>query len=155
MPRAENLHLLRWPWAGTSDRPAASRPGVLFKEILNVETGERSTAVVHPGEQDVKCAVTRCTGVKADGRPFSRLRDGSGETDLPPGTVTMTPQLLDRFHVENDLVLRDLSTGVAADLGMPAGGSVYRIYPAHSQHQSVLAYQVKDEVVVVDLTRIP
>jgi hypothetical protein len=62
---------------------------------------------------------------------------------------------MDRFHVEDNIVLRDLSTGAEADLGMPAGQGVYRVFPTRSQHQSLLAYQVKDEVVLVDLTKIP
>jgi hypothetical protein len=155
VPQADGMHLLRWPWVGTSNRYSDPRTDVLFKDMLNVKTGERSTAVVHPGDQYVKCAVTRCTGVKADGQPFSRLRDGSQETDLPTGAVSLTPQLMDRFHVEDNIVLRDLSTGAEADLGMPAGQATYRFYPTRSQHRSLLAYQVKDEVVLVDLTKIP
>ncbi|MGP4103976.1 hypothetical protein [Nonomuraea sp. KM90] len=146
---AEGMHLLRWPWVG-SRKIFFSPDEVPFEEILDMRSGQRSTAVIHPGERNVRCGVTRCTGFKGDGSAFYRLRSGSHETVLP-GVTKLSPQIDDRFHVENDAVLRDLTTGTSADLNM----SHYFLDPSLDQNRMLLAYQTGDEIALVDLTKIP
>ncbi|GGT45172.1 TolB family protein [Nonomuraea spiralis] len=53
---AERHQILRWPWVGVHRKKA------VFRELLNVETGERRDAVVK-ADEEVRCDVDRCAGV--------------------------------------------------------------------------------------------
>jgi hypothetical protein len=53
---AERYHILQWPWVGLHHGKA------IFRELLNVETGERRDAVVK-ADEEVRCGVDRCAGV--------------------------------------------------------------------------------------------
>ncbi|MFC7647225.1 hypothetical protein ACFQX6_46905 [Streptosporangium lutulentum] len=115
-------HILRWPWVGT---PGEYTPNheTSFEDLLNVETGETSKAVVRPGEQDVRCGVTTCIGNRSEGPSFHRLRDGSQERDLP-GSAFMGLgadrfQTVDMPRPRDGQYLIDLVTGKSGDLGLP------------------------------------
>ncbi|UBU13152.1 TolB family protein [Nonomuraea gerenzanensis] len=71
---AERHHVLQWPWVGVH------RGQAVFRDLLNVETGERRDAVVKAGEQ-VRCGVERCAGVAVEYRTVKveRRRDASGK----------------------------------------------------------------------------
>ncbi|MFF0309088.1 TolB family protein [Streptosporangium sp. NPDC004379] len=118
-------HVLRWPWVGVH------RGKVVFRELLDVETGERRDAVVGPGEEQVRCGVERCFGVlRRDGalpKWFVRDRDGSGERELSPRSASGLMEAgLERFFMFtlNDrkgpagVALYDADTGRSADLGI-------------------------------------
>ncbi|TYB59206.1 hypothetical protein FXF51_35130 [Nonomuraea sp. PA05] len=71
---AERHHVLRWPWVGVH------RGKAVFRDLLNVETGERREAVVKSGEE-VRCGVERCWGVAIRYKTVKveRRRDSSGK----------------------------------------------------------------------------
>lgn len=157
VPGADRHHILRWPWVGT---PGEYTPDgeTSFEELLNAETGETSRAVVRPGERDVRCGVTTCTGTSPEGRPFSRLRDGSGERDLPDSTYGLAA---DRFMTvrlpppSGGQVLLDLATGRAADLGFrtDAEGRSIHVQPGIGDGRLV-SFELDGQYVVIDLARI-
>ncbi|WP_030923102.1 TolB family protein [Streptosporangium amethystogenes] len=111
---AERQRILQWPWVG------AHRVENGFAELFNAETGERRDAVV-AADEEVRCGVIRCAGVKVRYekvkvtctvkpctdkvkqkrvilRSFVRNRDGSGERPLPDPTLYGPTDLaLERF----------------------------------------------------------
>ncbi|MFF3671073.1 TolB-like translocation protein [Microtetraspora malaysiensis] len=156
---AAGHHILRWPWVGA---PGEYTPEgeTSFQELLNVETGETSRAVVHPGEQYVRCGVTTCTGTKADPPAFYRLRDGSQERPLLPKS-SLLGLALDRFltvrlpNPPGGQVLYDVVTGKSGDLGLrpqAKGGSV-AVEPGLGGERLV-AYPLGNEYVIIDLAKI-
>ncbi|MFG3441923.1 hypothetical protein ACGF0J_32160 [Nonomuraea sp. NPDC047897] len=154
---ADRHHILRWPWVGT---PGDYTPDgeTSFEELLNAETGETSRAVVRPGERDVRCGVTTCVGRGPEGRPFYRLRDGSGERDLPDSPLGLAA---DRFMTaplpppSGGQTLLDLATGRSADLGLRRDGEgrSISVQPGLGDGRLV-AYERGDQYVVIDLSRI-
>src|SRR5690606_23864032 len=137
VPGAERHHILRWPWVGAPGE--YTRDGeVSFRELRDAETGETSTAVVRPGEQDVRCGVTHCAGRRADQSGFYRLRDGSDERDRPPGAHAELAA--DRFtagrlaEFTDGQVLYDVRTGRSAHLehspNEQGGASIVRLRSA-------------------------
>ncbi|MFF0243255.1 TolB family protein [Streptosporangium sandarakinum] len=122
---AERHHILRWPWVGVH------RGKVVFRELLDAETGERRDAVVNPGEEQVRCGVERCVGVKTrngvSATWFVRDRDGSGERELPTRSAPGAEAGLGRFFMFQlngreaapaGVALYDADTGRSADLGV-------------------------------------
>ncbi|MFC4115703.1 TolB family protein [Nonomuraea zeae] len=84
---AERYRILQWPWVGVH------RGKAIFRELLNVETGERRDAVVKANEE-VRCGVDRCAGVavRSETVKVKRPRDRSGKeikcgTHRCPATV--------------------------------------------------------------------
>ncbi len=80
---AERHHILSWPWVGVH------RGKAIFREVLNVETGERNEAAVKAGEE-VRCGVERCWGidvryktVKVDNRDSSGKKITCGDRPCP------------------------------------------------------------------------
>ncbi|MFC5816783.1 hypothetical protein [Nonomuraea harbinensis] len=155
VPGAERHHILRWPWVGTpGEYTPDNEPS--FQRLLNAETGETSTAVVHPGEQYVRCGVTHCAGVRQDGSGFHRLRDGSDERDLPPGAHAelaadrFTTGPLARFT--DGQVLYDVRTGRSAHLehapSEEGGVSVVRLRSAQGP---LVAHRLPGEYQIVNL----
>lgn len=151
-------HLLSWPWVGTpGDYTPGNEPS--FEELLNVETGETSRAVIHPGETGVRCGVTTCVGRRSDGTAFSRLRDGSRERDLDPDSSRGLAA--DRFLTvrlpmpPGGQTLHDLVTGKSADLGLRpnAKGRSTSIQPDIGDGRLV-AYELKGKYVIIDLAKI-
>ncbi|MGW2160901.1 TolB family protein [Nonomuraea sp. NPDC001699] len=70
----EGYHVLRWPWVGRH------RGKAVFRDLLNVETGERRDAVVK-ADEEVRCGVERCAGVavRYETVKVERPRDRSGK----------------------------------------------------------------------------
>ncbi|WP_433351729.1 hypothetical protein ACQP25_01835 [Microtetraspora malaysiensis] len=155
---AAGHHILRWPWVGAPGRDISEGERG-FQELLNVETGERSRAVIHPGERYVWCGVTTCSGSKADHTPFSRLRDGSQERRLPQSSLFGLAR--DRFltvrlpNPPGGQALYDVVTGKSGDLGRrpPAKGQSYAIELSLGDGRLV-AYPLGNEYVIIDLAKI-
>lgn len=158
VPGAERHHILRWPWVGT---PGEYTPDgeVSFRELRDAETGETSTAVVRPGEQDVRCGVTHCAGRRADQSGFYRLRDGSDERDLPPGAHAELAA--DRFtagrlaEFTDGQVLYDVRTGRSAHLehspNEQGGASIVRLRSAQGP---LAAHLLPGEYQIINLDAI-
>ncbi|WP_433220907.1 hypothetical protein [Microtetraspora malaysiensis] len=152
-------HILRWPWVGTPDRYATPEGKASFEELLNVETGETSRAVVHPEEQLVRCGATMCIGAKGDHTSFYRLRDGSQERPLPPSSGSGLAR--DRFltvylpNPPGGQALYDLVTGKSGDLGLRPGvkGQSFMVEPGFGDGRMV-AYPLGKEYVIIDLAKI-
>jgi hypothetical protein len=154
---AERHHILRWPWVGTPSEYTQSREPS-FRELLNAETGQASRAVVRPGESYVRCGVTTCVGMRPDDTRFYRLRDGSGERDLPGSPVLGLGD--DRFMAADPpgpaagQVLLDLATGKQGDLGLrPDEGRMSGVEPG-ILHGGLVSYELNDQYVLIDLARI-
>ncbi|MEU4330234.1 hypothetical protein [Nonomuraea dietziae] len=154
---SERHHILNWPWVGTPGQYTPDNEPS-FEEILDAETGQVSKALVRPGEEDVRCGVTTCTGRRSDGSFFHRLRDGSSEQDLPERTLGLA---FDRFatvhlHPGRGQVLLDLTTGRSGDLGLrpDAEGQVSSIQPGIDPYDRLVAYELEGRYVIIDLARI-
>ncbi|MFC5833407.1 TolB family protein [Nonomuraea insulae] len=98
---AERHHILQWPWVGIH------RGKAIFRELFNVETGERRDAVVK-SDEEVRCGVDRCAGVAVRYKTVKvkRPRDRSGKeikcgTRRCPDTVR-TQTVLRRFVRDRD-----------------------------------------------------
>lgn len=159
VPDAEKLHILKWPWIGEGNW-YGPHEGTQFGDIRNVETGETRTAVTRPGERDVQCGVTSCTGSRDDGTSFVRMRDGSQERELPGGALT-EGLARERFRTAPagdakalGMVLYDLATGTAADLGIRAGKDHSMFYPVPARDERLLSYPVRGGIAVIDLSKI-
>ncbi|MFI6297157.1 TolB family protein [Nonomuraea sp. NPDC050790] len=108
---AERHHVLEWPWVGAHHGKA------IFRELLNVETGERRDAVVK-ADEEVRCGVERCAGVAVRNRivKVERPRDPSGKeircgTKRCPDTVR-SQTVVRRFVRDRDGSLeRELPSG--------------------------------------------
>jgi hypothetical protein len=130
IPGTDGYHIVDWPWIGTPDGRDNSTDLVAFKELRNVQTGQRRTAKVGPGRWI--CDLTWCGSLTSRGMALVR-RDGSNGRILP-GAWAVTAQIaLDRFVAISQLrsvQLYDLSSGRLADLG-PARqpGSFHIIEP--------------------------
>lgn len=150
-------HILRWPWVGT---PGEYTPNgeTSFEELLNVETGETSRAVVHPGEELVRCGVTMCTGIRDRKHGFYRLRDGTQEREAQMGFHGLGA---DRFynvrlpHPLGGHALVDIQTGKSGDLGQrpDAKGESFSVHPGMGDGR-LMAYPLKGQYVVIDLSKI-
>ncbi|GII80061.1 hypothetical protein Sru01_50430 [Sphaerisporangium rufum] len=161
VPGAGHHHILSWPWVGTPGEHPPSDGTPTFATIRNVDTGEVRAALVKPGERWVHCGVARCQGGFAEGRPFQRSRDGTGQTALPGG-ASVRGLALDRFYTVHYFArpgrpqsLCDLVTGKCGDLGLrelPAARSGTVILPEVDTR--LLDYEVGDQHVVIDLERI-
>ncbi|MFD1541555.1 hypothetical protein [Nonomuraea guangzhouensis] len=154
---ADRHHILRWPWVGTpGEYTPDNEPS--FEELLNVETGQTSKAVIHPGEQNVRCGVLTCVGRRPGQSPFYRLRDSSQERELPDSTLGLA---YDRFMTvplgqpHGGQALLDLASGKSADLGLRlnAKGEGSSIQPGPTG-DGLVAYELKDQYVIIDLTKI-
>ncbi|MGI5287710.1 hypothetical protein ACQEVF_30840 [Nonomuraea polychroma] len=149
---AERHHILSWPWVGT---PSLDTPGnqPSFAEILNVESGKTSKALVRPDEEHVRCGVTTCTGWRVDRTFFYRLRDGSQERDLPQPTFGAL--VYDRFTTvllePGGQGLVDLATGRVGDLGLYGGSS---INPGADPYDRLIAYELQGRYLIIDLAKI-
>ncbi|MEV4171953.1 hypothetical protein [Nonomuraea sp. NPDC049709] len=155
---ADRHHILSWPWVGTpGDYTPDNEPS--FEELLNVETGQTSRALVRPGEKFVRCGVTSCVGTGADEKYFHRLRDGSQQRELPQWAPLGLAY--DRFMTIHQPMptggqaLLDLTTGKSGDLGLrpdAKGGSV-SVQPGLTRNRLV-SYPLGDQYVIIDLLRI-
>ncbi|MEV4220500.1 hypothetical protein [Nonomuraea sp. NPDC049725] len=149
-------HILKWPWVGT---PGAYTPDnePSFERILNVETGQTSQALVRPGEEDIRCGVTACVGRGPGRKPFYRLRDGSGERALPDSTPGLAHDRFMTAQVRPGVqALLDLTTGRSGDLGVrpDAEGRQVSVQPGLDPYDRLIAYELKNEYVLIDLARI-
>ncbi|WP_433251288.1 TolB family protein [Streptosporangium sp. CA-135522] len=98
---AERHHILQWPWVGVH------RGKAVFRELLNVETGERRDAVVK-ADEEVRCGLDRCAGmaVRYETVKVERPRDRSGK-EIRCGTrrcpdTTRSQTVLRRFVRDRD-----------------------------------------------------
>ncbi|MER7363110.1 TolB family protein [Nonomuraea wenchangensis] len=98
---AERHHVLQWPWVGVH------RGKAVFRELLNVETGERRDAVIK-ADEEVRCGVDRCAGVAMRYRTVKveRPRDRSGK-EIKCGTrrcpdTARSATILRRFVRDRD-----------------------------------------------------
>nr|WP_062330511.1 hypothetical protein [Herbidospora sakaeratensis] len=158
VPGGQGLTLLEWPWAGTPPTVDGDDK-VLFRHLVNLQTGETADAVVGPGDLYVQCGVTTCTGAReVDGghRSFVRDRDGSHERAIQG----LGPALAaDRFqHLkEGTGRLVDLRTGKVADLGVvipEVTNESFVLLYTDVMTRDAIAYWRGDELVFVDLRRI-
>ncbi|WP_067181267.1 hypothetical protein [Microtetraspora niveoalba] len=156
---AAGHHILRWPWVGA---PGEYTPEgeTSFQELLNAETGETSRAVVHPGEEYVRCGVTTCSGTKADRTAFYRLRDGSQERPLPEKS-SLFGLARDRFltvrlpNPPGGQALYDVVTGKSGDLGLRPNAKGQSIaVEAGLGDGRLVAYPLGNEYVIIDLAKI-
>ncbi|WP_248964854.1 TolB family protein [Sphaerisporangium perillae] len=160
---SEKDHILSWPWVGSG---GAFGDGDAFVEVVNVETGERRTATVNPGERRVRCGLTLCTGEKAaDGTGFYRLRDGTQEKRLP-GFAPMSGLAAERFHSTTfiasgrvrGVVLHDLATGRSGDLGIRPevrdGGSSMMSPDVRRGDGRLFDYPLDGKIVIIDFSKI-
>ncbi|GLW10146.1 hypothetical protein Misp01_52750 [Microtetraspora sp. NBRC 13810] len=159
VPGGAGLHLLAWPWAGTPGAGGA-RDEPPFSRLVNLETGQTSTAVIRQGEQVLACGVRSCTVTTPDGKAYTRLRDGSGQKEIPVGYQIPEPPSQDRFFVRNltgttpGIGLYDLTTGTLADLGIRT--EAYRgEIPVADRSGRFMTYELKSGRYVIDLSRIP
>jgi hypothetical protein len=129
IPGSDGYHIVDWPWVGTPGYRANSPDQVAFKDLRNIETGERRTATVGPGRWI--CGLTWCEGGTAGPRGTALVRrDGSGGRLLPGvGGSPFSDIALDRFVVvlRETIQLYDLRGGRLADLGSPGEAGSYRI----------------------------
>ncbi|MEU7861800.1 hypothetical protein [Nonomuraea sp. NPDC049141] len=154
---ADRHHILRWPWVGSPGQYTPDNEPS-FEELLNVETGQTSKAVIHPGEQNVRCGVLTCVGRRPDQPSFYRLRDGSQERDLPDSTLGLAFDRLMTVSLDQPRgaqALLDLASGKSADLGLrqDAKGQGISIHPGLT-YEPLMAYELKDQYVIINLTKI-
>ncbi|WP_062347575.1 hypothetical protein [Herbidospora yilanensis] len=164
VPGGEGLHLLEWPWAGDPFRPSDGEKDVRFRRLVNLETGEVRHAALTPGDRYVVCGVSTCSGLHADGRPYARARDGSGERqvpDLPQGLAAdrfMAPTVTGRDEVEQYVV--DVVTGRSGslELNVPLDGgerSFTTMGVTVDDRDMLSAHRTGDDTLVfIDLKRI-
>ncbi|MFC7646700.1 hypothetical protein ACFQX6_43720 [Streptosporangium lutulentum] len=172
---AERQRILQWPWVGDH------RAGNGFLKLFNAETGERRDAVV-AADEEVRCGVIRCTGVKVRYekgqvtctakpcagkveekrvilRSFVRNRDGSGERPLPDTAPfdlnfeRFLKQILHGPKGENVVALYDVETGRMADLGLRPD-TKGRIGIPQSRLDALMAYTIGDKAYILDLSTI-
>jgi hypothetical protein len=161
VPGGAGMHLLEWPWVG-SPGPFAEGNGARFTSITNVETGETSAAVTRPGEGGLVCGARLCAGVRDGGKSFYRLRDGSQEKELPMNDLMPDGLARERFLVApvtaegagHIAILYDVSTGTAADLGGRDEKGNIQVPAVARGDDRLLAYQVDDDLYVIDLAKI-
>ncbi|MFC7381434.1 TolB-like translocation protein [Sphaerisporangium rhizosphaerae] len=160
VPRGAGLHLLSWPWAGTPDRsdPMAGPP---FTRLVNLETGQSSTAVSHQGERVYACGVRSCMGTTADGKGFTRGRDGSRQKEIPVGYLIPEPPVQSRFYVRNladnggGLGLYDVTRGKLADTGIRDEVATRGEIPVPDRTGRLMTYRLGNTYYVIDLSKIP
>ncbi|MGW3342852.1 hypothetical protein ACWDA3_06075 [Nonomuraea rubra] len=156
------MHLLKWPWVG-SPGGFSGGDGTRFTSITNVETGETSVAVTRPGEGPLICGTRVCAGDQDGGRKsFHRLRDGSQEKELPVNGLMPDGLARERFLIApvraegagQVVILYDVSTGTAADLGERTEQGGIQVPAVARGDDRLLAYQVDDDLYVIDLAKI-
>ncbi|GII77195.1 hypothetical protein Sru01_21770 [Sphaerisporangium rufum] len=137
-----------------------------FARLTNVVTGERRDAVQRPKavRGTASCGMIRCAGATDDGL-VTWDRDDPAPTAVAPngGLAAHRPPALDRFVttllVQNGrlagVALRDLQTGLAADLGLrPNKAGFIRTPYVHDGDMRMLAYPLPGRMVVIDLTKL-
>ncbi|AWS43635.1 hypothetical protein [Streptosporangium sp. 'caverna'] len=171
----EQQRILQWPWVGTRRGPNT------FPTLFNAETGERRDAVVAADEQ-VRCGVIRCTGMKMRYekaqatctvkpctdkarqkqvalRSFVRKRDGSGERPLPAAALydlaheRFIKQILHGPRGESVLALYDIETGKVATLGIITGAKEHMSIP-QNRPDALMTYSIGNKMYVLDLSTI-
>ncbi|WP_214412589.1 cell wall synthesis protein CwsA [Sphaerisporangium fuscum] len=159
VPRGDGLHLLSWPWAGSPGATSHDKPP--FTQLVNLETGQTSTAVVNPGEQLIACGVRTCIGGTKDEKTFTRLRDGSQQKEIPSGFQIPEPPSQSRFYIRNlfddrpGLGLYDLNTGTVADLGIREEATRGEVPVPDRITGRLMSYKIKSGMYVIDLSKIP
>ncbi|MFI6908303.1 hypothetical protein ACIBKY_44075 [Nonomuraea sp. NPDC050394] len=112
----ENLHLIRWPWAGdVGEGPATLETNQT--KIVNLAEGTETRITVKPGTTGLRCGPTWCQGrldngviiQRPDGSGFRRLAEAGFMGGLSPYPI------LDRFLQDGDAVY-DLNTGKQATI---------------------------------------
>nr|WP_062332352.1 hypothetical protein [Herbidospora sakaeratensis] len=164
VPGGEGLHLLEWPWAGDPLLPSDGVQGVRFGRLVNLETGEVSHAARTPGDAYVVCGVTTCSGLHADGTPYVRARDGSGERRVPELAHGLAADRFMAAHVtgraEAEQYVIDVATGRSGSLELNVtleGGetSYTTIGPTVDDRDMLSAHRTGDDTLVfIDLRRI-
>lgn len=175
----DGYQLVAWPWIG---RPAADRTGdrrgqVIFKSLLNAQTGERRTASISDSAAAWRCGLTWCIGDTTAGTatlqsPTSLVqrRDGRGGRTLPDTGVGGTPDELpayDRFMTYvgpvngarsdvQGLMLYDLNTGKVADLGSRSSNQQGLAFMTITDPANRLyVVERKDSYTLIDLASVP
>ncbi|GGK72014.1 hypothetical protein Sme01_08630 [Sphaerisporangium melleum] len=159
VPDGAGLHLLSWPWAGTPGAGDPRRPA--FTKLVNLATGQTSTAVVRDGERVYACGVRSCFGTAPDGKAFTRARDGSRQKEIPSGYLVPEPPVQSRFYVRNirddgpGIGLYDLVTGTLADTGIREEVATRGEIPVPDAAGRIMTYRLKNRYHVIDLSKIP
>ncbi|WP_061289880.1 TolB family protein [Herbidospora cretacea] len=160
VPGGQGLFLLEWPWAGAFE--PADMIEIAFRRLVNLETGEVSEVTPGPGEKNVICGVTTCSGLRADGGAFVRGRDGTGERALPGLPHGLAADrimgLTDSRPEESEQYLLDVTTGRAGslELDIPADDESYTTIAVTVDRRDMLsAHRIGAEtLVIIDLRRI-
>ncbi|WP_066369782.1 hypothetical protein [Herbidospora mongoliensis] len=162
VPGGQGLFLLEWPWAGAF-QPAGTGTEITFQRLVNLETGEISEATSQPGDTNVTCGVSTCSGLRADGTAFVRGRDGTRERVLPGVPFGLAADRIMGLHDarsgESEQYLVDVTTGRAGslELNIPvnAGGSYTTIAVTVDRRDMLSAHRTGAEtLVIIDLRRI-
>ncbi|WP_062436365.1 hypothetical protein [Herbidospora daliensis] len=161
VPGGQGLFLLEWPWAGAFE--PSDMAEIAFRRLVNLETGEVSEVTPDPGDRTVICGVTTCSGLHADGTPFVRGRDGTGERRLPGVSFGLAADRImgldDSRSGESEQYLVDVATGRAGslELDMPlnAEGAYTTIAVTVDRRDMLSAHRTGARtLVIIDLRRI-
>ncbi|GAA0419234.1 hypothetical protein Acor_28920 [Acrocarpospora corrugata] len=176
VPGTAGYHLLSYPWMGRPDEwgrplpPGQATPGdtnrPVFGDLLNIETGETSTAVIPPDTHSWTCGLTRCMGPlpgNSGENGAAQSRDGSAQRRLPSMETQNAAIARDRFsilrvygtgHRVEAVALVDLKTGEAGLVGRRGvGDGLARGQLFH--HTDLYSYRLNDKMIIVDLRAIP
>ncbi|MBM7787878.1 TolB family protein [Tenggerimyces flavus] len=151
VPNSDDAMIVSWPWIGSPIPPVEPVPGIAFRDLRNVRTGETRTATDRTGTW--ACHLTWCVG-GTDKQVFVERRDGTQRQQLPSIGINLTDRVLnppvrDRFVISGREVI-DLATGKHGQL---------TTYPNSSRHtprdRMHLASTKDGGYEVIDLAAIP
>ncbi|TDD79109.1 hypothetical protein E1293_24365 [Actinomadura darangshiensis] len=132
IPGTKGFGIVSWPWLGSPGAPVDKVGAVRFRNLWNVRTGERRTAVLAPIDGRWSCGVTWCVGSPADKTVHRgawpnavQRRDGKDGRSLPGEPIPGGMVIADRFVVyrplgldSRNMILYDLHTGRLLDTGI-------------------------------------
>lgn len=112
VPNGEDSFIVSWPWVGSPMPPVEPVPGIAYRDLRNVRTGETRSATDRAGTW--ACHLTWCVG-GTDKQVFVEQRDGTQRQQLPSIGINLTDRVLrppvrDRFIISGPDVI-DLATG--------------------------------------------
>ncbi|SDH75940.1 hypothetical protein SAMN05421505_1227 [Sinosporangium album] len=154
------LHLMSWPWAGSPYIPATPDEAP-YTRLVNLETGESSSALVKEGERMFACRVEWCVGTAEDGKAFTRHRNGSQQKEIPAGYQILGRPSQSRFYLRDvwdegpGLGLYDVDTGAFADLGIRGEPTTRGEVPRTDHSGRFMTYHIKSGRYLIDLSKIP
>lgn len=151
VPNSDDSLIVSWPWIGSPIPPVDPGPGVAFRELRNVLTGETRTATERAGTWT--CHLTWCVGGTGK-QVFVEQRDGTRRQQLPSIGIDLVDRVLgppvrDRFVISGREVI-DLATGKRGQL------ATYPNSPGFSPQDRLHYTTTKGgDYEVIDLAAIP